>query len=115
MRLGLVTLAGIVIGAGVVAGNVIIGSFRQSYTPHHLIGRVTVSMRFLNYGTIPLGALIGGALGESVGLRPAIWIMTTAVAVAPLLLLLGPIHRHRDLPTAETETTTSTINRRQTT
>jgi predicted MFS family arabinose efflux permease len=57
-----------------------------------------VSMQFLNYGTIPVGALIGGALGESIGLRPAMWVMTAAVAVTPLLLLLGPIRKRRDLP-----------------
>jgi MFS-type transporter involved in bile tolerance (Atg22 family) len=43
-----------------------------------------------------LGALIGGALGQAMGLRPAMWVMT--VAVAPLVLLIGPIRKSRDLP-----------------
>jgi uncharacterized protein YcfJ len=54
--------------------------------------------QFLNCGTIPLGALIGGALGQAMGLRSAMWEMTAAVAVAPLVLLIGPIRKSRDLP-----------------
>lgn len=41
-------------------------------------GRVTVSMQLFNYGTIPLGALLGGALGQALGLRPAMWAITAA-------------------------------------
>jgi predicted MFS family arabinose efflux permease len=98
MRLGFAIAGGIVLGAGVVAGNVIKGSFRQMYTPHALLGRVTVSVQFLNYGTIPLGGLLGGALGEALGLRSTMWMMTGLVALAPLILLIGPIRSHRDLP-----------------
>jgi MFS family permease len=97
-RLGFTALAGIAIGAGVVAANVIRGAWRQAYTPGDLLGRVTVSMQFLNYGTIPLGALLGGALGQAMGLRQAMWVTTAAVALAPLLLLMGPIRKSRDLP-----------------
>lgn len=97
-RLAFAVVAGIVIGTGVVAANVIRSSWRQAYTPAHLLGRVTVSMQFLNYGTIPVGALIGGALGQAMGLRPAMWVMTAAVAVAPLVLLTGPVRASRELP-----------------
>jgi MFS family permease len=99
-RLGFVVAGGVLVGAGVVAGNVIKGSFRQAYTPGPLLGRVTVSMQFLNFGTIPLGGLLGGALGQAIGVRPTLWAMTAAVALAPLILLIGPIRRRRDLPTA---------------
>ncbi|TFV91506.1 MFS transporter [Blastococcus sp. CT_GayMR16] len=97
-RLLLVVLGGFGIGAAVVAGNVIKGSFRQTYTPRPLLGRVVVGMQFLNYGTIPLGALLGGALGTGLGLRPTMWIMVVCVALAPLALLIGPAKRARDFP-----------------
>ncbi len=97
-RLGFAIAGGVILGAGVVAGNVIKGSFRQMYTPRPLLGRVTVSIQFLNYGTIPLGGLLGGALGETLGLRPTMWVMTALVALAPLLLLIGPIRTNRNLP-----------------
>ncbi|WP_327001929.1 MFS transporter [Dactylosporangium sp. NBC_01737] len=89
---------GVLIGTGVVAGNVIKGSWRQAYTPHHLLGRVVASMHLLNFGTMPLGALIGGALATWLGVRAAIWCAATWLALSCLLLLAGPLRRHRDLP-----------------
>jgi MFS family permease len=101
-RLALLITAGVAIGAGVVAGNVIKGSFRQAYTPRHLLGRVLTGMQLLNYGTIPLGALLGGVLGTTLGLRPALWLTTGLVVAATGILLLGPIRKHRNLPLAPT-------------
>ncbi|MEY9969401.1 hypothetical protein ABIA33_007489 [Streptacidiphilus sp. MAP12-16] len=60
--------AGICVSAGVVAGNVIKASFQQSYCPPDLLGRLTASTAFLNYGTIPIGAILAGALGTLLGL-----------------------------------------------
>jgi MFS family permease len=96
--LALTVAGGFVIGAGVAAGNVLKGSFRQTYTPHALLGRVTVSMQLVNYGTIPLGALLGGALGTALGVRPAMWIIVAGLALTGLILLAGPLRRHRNLP-----------------
>lgn len=97
-RLLLIVAGGFGIGAAVVAGNVLKGTFRQTYTPRPLLGRVVVGMQFLNYGTIPLGALLGGTLGTVLGLRPTLWIMVVCVALAPLALLIGPAKRERDFP-----------------
>jgi MFS family permease len=99
-RLALVLVGGIGVGAGVVSSNVIGGTFRQTYCPRALLGRVTTGMRFLNYGSIPLGALLAGVLSHALGVRPTLWIMTVAVVLASFLLLLGPIRHHRDLPAA---------------
>jgi MFS family permease len=93
-----VVAGGIGVGAGIVSGNVIRSSFRQTYTPRHLLGRVIVTMQFLNYGTIPLGALLAGALAATLGLRPTLWIMASGVTLASLILLIGPIRHQRDLP-----------------
>jgi MFS family permease len=97
-RLGCAVAGGVLVGAGVVAGNVIQGTFRQTYTPRPLLGRVIVTMQFLNYGTIPLGALAAGALSAAIGVRAALWISVVGVALAPLVLLIGPMRRLRDLP-----------------
>ncbi|WP_330466063.1 MFS transporter [Micromonospora zamorensis] len=93
-------LGGLLIGLGVAIGNVVKGAFRQTYTPHHLLGRVTVSMHLLNYGTIPLAALLAGAIGARYGVATAIFVMTAWLALTPLILLIGPIRRRRDLPAA---------------
>ncbi|MET8262287.1 MFS transporter [Micromonospora sp. NPDC005205] len=93
-------LGGLLIGLGVAIGNVVKGAFRQTYTPHHLLGRVTVSMHLLNYGTIPLAAVLAGAIGARYGVETAIVVMTAWLALTPLILLVGPIRRRRDLPAA---------------
>ncbi|TWD83005.1 putative MFS family arabinose efflux permease [Kribbella amoyensis] len=87
------------VGVGVVGGNVIKATFQQSYCPPDLLGRLTATSSFVNYGTIPLGALLGGTLGELLGLGPALWITTAGVPLAGLVLLLSPIRGRRDLPT----------------
>jgi Na+/melibiose symporter-like transporter len=93
-------LGGLLVSLGVAIGNVVKGTFRQTYTPHHLLGRVTVSMQLLNYGTIPLAAGLAGALGTAFGPGRAVWAMTGWLALTPLILLIGPIRRRRDLPAA---------------
>jgi MFS family permease len=96
--LALTVAGGFVVGAGVAVGNVLKGSFRQTYTPRGLLGRVTVSMQMVNYGTIPLGAVLGGLLGTVLGLRPAMWAIMAGLALTGLILLAGPLRQHRDLP-----------------
>jgi len=89
---------GFSVSAGVVAGNIIKASFQQRYCPPHLLGRLTASTAFLSYGTIPVGALLGGALGTALGLRTAMALTTAGVPLAALILLFSPIRRTRDLP-----------------
>jgi MFS family permease len=89
---------GFCVSAGVVAGNIIKASFLQRYCPPELLGRLTASTAFLSYGAIPLGALLGGALGTALGIRAAMAITTAGVPLAALVLLFSPIGRTRDLP-----------------
>lgn len=96
--LALYMVGGFCIGVGVVAGNIIKATFHQSYCPPELRGRLAASTSFLNYGTIPLGALLGGTLGEVLGLRTALWITTAGVPLAGLVLLFSPLRRQRDFP-----------------
>ncbi|MFG3587557.1 MFS transporter [Streptomyces sp. NPDC047990] len=90
---------GFCVSAGVVGGNIVKASFLQRYCPPELLGRLTASTAFLGYGTIPLGALSGGALGTVLGIRAALAITTAGVPLAALILLFSPIRRTRDLPT----------------
>jgi predicted MFS family arabinose efflux permease len=99
--LALYAVGGFCVTAGVVAGNVIKASFQQRYCPPELLGRVTASTAFVNYGTIPIGALLGGVLGTVLGLRTAMWLTTAGVPLAALVLYFSPIRRVRDLPAAQ--------------
>jgi predicted MFS family arabinose efflux permease len=86
------------VAALVVIGNVVSGSFRQSFTPPDLLGRVVTSMQFVNYGTIPIGALLGGTIATAIGTRGAVAIMTIGYACSGLILVFGPWRNRRDLP-----------------
>ena len=86
------------VGAGVVGGNVLSTTFRQTYVPPELLGRVMSAMQFCNLGTIPLGAVLAGGLAQAVGIRAAVAVLTTAYAVSGLILVLGPLRGRRDLP-----------------
>jgi hypothetical protein len=55
-------------------------------------------MRMVNYGTMPVAAVVAGALASAVGLRTTMWIGTAGVIAAAMLLLVGPLTRSRDLP-----------------
>ncbi|GES28131.1 MFS transporter [Streptomyces angustmyceticus] len=86
---------------GAVVYNVAQVSFRQSLCPPRLLGRMNATLRFLMWGTLPLGALAGGALADAFGARTAlVWCAAGFLAV-PLPLLLSPLRRMRDLPGAE--------------
>ena len=89
----------IVFGA-ITATNIVLVSFRQTYTPAEILGRVIASQRFLVYGTAPLGALLAGALGTALGIRPALWVLLAVFALSGTLLLTRPILSRRDLPTS---------------
>jgi MFS family permease len=84
---------------GIAVGNIIIAAFRQSYSPPGMCGRVTATMRFLIFGTSPIGALLGGSLGTWLGVRDALWILLGAVALSGTLLLTRALTSRRDLPT----------------
>jgi MFS family permease len=79
-------------------------SLRQAITPDRLLGRMNASMRFLVWGTIPIGAFMGGLLGESIGLRSTI-IIGAVGSLAPFLwVYFSPVRRLKDVPApAETD------------
>jgi MFS family permease len=73
-------------------------SLRQAVTPAPLLGRVTATMRFVTWGLIPAGALLGGVLGTLVGLHNAIWIGAIGHVLVFVPLALSPISRIRSMP-----------------
>lgn len=100
--LGAAALGLLALGYGSVVYNVAQVSFRQAVCPDHLLGRMNASVRFLVWGTIPLGGLLGGALGESVGPRTTLLVVAAGNIAAPLWVLASPLRRLRDLPTGST-------------
>lgn len=87
-------------GMGSTVLNVQQWSLRQIITPDALQGRVTASHRFIVYGSHPIGALLGGALGSMLGLRTALACCAVAALLAPLVTLFSPLRHLRTLPTS---------------
>jgi MFS family permease len=86
------------VGVGIVYYNVAQVSFRQALTPTRLLGRMNATMRFLVWGTIPLGGLLGGVLGTSIGLRPTLWVCAVGEVSATLWVVTSPLFRMRETP-----------------
>jgi predicted MFS family arabinose efflux permease len=84
--------AGLVIRSyGFTVFNVANISYRQSICPDHLLGRMNATIRFLTWSTMPVGALLAGVLGETLGVHAALWIACAALALTPLPLLITPL------------------------
>lgn len=78
--------AAVVFGASAVLWNVITVSLRQAIIPDHLLGRVNAVYRFLGWGSMPLGALIGGQLAAAFGLRAPFFAASATMLVGILVL-----------------------------
>lgn len=83
----------------VVVYNVATVSFRQRLCPPALLGRMNASVRFIVWGSAPLGGLLGGWLGTSLGVVPALWIGVAGALIAAVPVL--PLLRMTELPTPE--------------
>jgi MFS family permease len=81
-----------------VAWNINQVSLRQSITPPRMQGRMNATMRFIVWGTIPLGAIIGGALGDIIGLHATIWVGAIGGLCAFLPVALSPVRRIVTMP-----------------
>jgi MFS family permease len=74
-------------GVTIAIWNVITVSLRQRITPPRLLGRLNSAYRLVAWGTMPLGAAVGGILAELLGLQPVFAIMGGLT----LTLLIGMI------------------------
>ena len=73
-------------------------SYRQSICPIELLGRMNASVRWIVWGTMPLGALFGGLLGTTIGLRETMWVCVLGMWAAGFWVLFSPLRRLRDVP-----------------
>jgi MFS family permease len=73
-------------------------SYRQRICPPELLGRMNASVRFIVWGTLPLGALTGGILGQVIGVRPTLVIGALGGWAAALWLIFSPLFGLRDVP-----------------
>ena len=91
--------SGLLTGFVIVVYNINQLSFRQAICPERLQGRMNSVMRFIVWGTIPLGSLTGGVLATWIGLRETIAIGAIGAGSAFLWILFSPMRSVRAMPT----------------
>jgi MFS family permease len=101
-----VLLAGSFVGGySQVAYNITQVSLRQAITPERLQGRMNASMRWIVWGTLPLGQLAGGAIADQAGLRTALWVSAVGSLFTFLPVVLSPVRSIREMPEPVVEPT----------
>ncbi len=72
-------------------------TLRQFLTPHAMQGRVSASTRAIIWGLQPIGALAGGILGITIGLRFTLLFSVTGLLVGFLFALFSPLRSLRTI------------------
>jgi predicted MFS family arabinose efflux permease len=96
--LGLMAFGQVVMWGSAVVYNITQVSFRQGLTPERLLGRMNATMRFFVWGTIPIGAFLGGVLGSTIGIRPTLLVAAIGGSLALLPVFFSPLRTMRELP-----------------
>lgn len=73
-------------------------SYQQAACPVEMRGRVSAVLRWVGWGTLPLGALVAGALGGVLGVHRTLWVAVAGGCLSGLWLYLSPLRGMRDLP-----------------
>ncbi|HUJ91387.1 MAG TPA: MFS transporter [Gaiellaceae bacterium] len=97
-------------GVGGMAYNITQVSLRQSITPERMQGRMNASMRWIVWGTLPLGALVGGAIATSFSVRTALWVGAIGGTFTFLPVLLTSVAKVREMPAHVEEVTPAEAN-----
>jgi hypothetical protein len=66
-----------------------------------MLGRVSAAARWINWGTLPLGGVVGGALASAIGVQRTLWIAVAGGCCAGLWLFFSPLRGLRDIPLGE--------------
>lgn len=102
VALAVLTVGQFLNGLGLPLFTVSAVSLRQSVVPAHLLARVIASSRLVTWGALPIGALLGGVLGDAIGLHG-----TLVVAAVGAWLVVVPVARSAALRAARPESSAS--------
>jgi MFS family permease len=84
-------------GIGVTGCNVHVNAIRQTITPERMLGRTNAAYRLLVSGVVPLGSLLGGFLGSTLGVHGTLAVGTVCLLSTSAFLVFSPVRRVRDL------------------
>ena len=102
--LTILTIAFFTSGVGIGVAVVLVVTVRQTVTPDRMMGRMNASYRFVVWGSIAVGAVSGGVLGSTVGLRATLVIGALGIAAAPAWIVMSPTGKLRTADEATVQT-----------
>jgi predicted MFS family arabinose efflux permease len=94
----MLVIAGFLEGLCDVLININEATLRQSLMPLSLQGRTNASLRWLYWGIFPIGSLLGGLMGETIGVRNTLWIGASGTLLATAWVFFSPIRWLEKLP-----------------
>ncbi|GAA3815166.1 MFS transporter [Streptomyces chiangmaiensis] len=90
-----------VVYLGVVVFNILQVTICQTTTPERLLGRMNATLRFISWGSVPLGAAMGGVLVGPLGVRGVLWAAAGVCAMSVLPPLFSRIRTYDEGPEPE--------------
>jgi len=93
--------SGVIGAVSTVIYNVNQVSLRQAITPERMQGRMNATMRFIVWGTIPIGSILGGLLGGIIGLQATIWVGAIGSFLGFLPVLFSSVRTLQRIPEPE--------------
>jgi len=94
----LTVLGGVLTAIGATLSNVTPVSMRQALCPPRLQARMNASVRFMVWGTQPLGAVTGGLLVGVLGFRPTLWVGAVGAAFSVWWIVFSPVFAMTTMP-----------------
>ena len=91
MRMGVLGLVEFISGFGVMLLDVPLNALQTAVTPDEVRSRVVGAFSSINYGIRPVGAVLGGFLGEWIGIAPTMVVAAVGGSLSILWLLRSPI------------------------
>ena len=92
------TASSFLFSVGATISSVALVSLRQAVTPISLQGRMNGAMNSLEIGLVPIGALVGGVLGQTIGMRETLFLAAAGEFAMVLWVLFSPVWSQHDLP-----------------
>lgn len=89
-----------VFGAGPIIWTITSTTLRQTVTPHAMLGRVSALFLTVNMGARPVGAMLGGIVGEAWGESTCLWLALLGFGVQLWIILRSRVSQLQALPCA---------------
>ncbi len=72
-------------------------TYRQKVAPEGTLGQVNAAVRWVTWGTLPVGGIVGGVLGSAIGVHTTLWVGVIGGCCSGLWLFFSPLRTARDL------------------